>query len=59
MTIPTTKLVDSNKQKDCSEENVAAAFSNSDDYETAMIGKWHLSRIKDENYTYEFAVDEV
>jgi len=59
VTIPTTKLIDTPEQKDCSEENLAAAFAASDDYETAMIGKWHLSRINDDDYTYDSAVGEV
>ncbi len=55
VTIPTTKL----EQNDCSEENLAAVFNAAEEYETAMIGKWHLSRIRDRDYTYENAVDQV
>ena len=59
VTIPTTKLIDTPTQKDCSAENVATAFNADPEYETAMIGKWHLSRFKDETYTYQNAVDEI
>lgn len=55
VTIPSTKLMDD----DCSAENLAAAFGADEDYDTAMIGKWHLTRIRDADYSYQHAVDEV
>lgn len=58
VTIPTTKLRDTANQKDCSSENLAAAFSDAD-YATAMVGKWHLSKIDTSTYTYDSAVDTV
>lgn len=54
VTIPTTKL-DGN---DCTQENLAAEFK-ANGYRTAMIGKWHLSRISRTDYTYEGAVETV
>lgn len=58
VTIPTTKLQDKDGQNDCSEENLAATFQNAG-YSTAMIGKWHLSKIDKDEYTYELAVKTV
>mmetsp|Transcript_20506 Transcript_20506/g.43459 ORF Transcript_20506/g.43459 Transcript_20506/m.43459 type:complete len:666 (-) Transcript_20506:1559-3556(-) len=58
VTIPYTKLVDLDGQNDCSEENIAVAFRNGG-YETAIMGKWHLSRIDKETYTYDTAVETV
>ena len=52
--IPATKLSD----EDCSTENVAAAFQTGG-YRTGMMGKWHLSSIRDDSYTYEGAVETV
>ena len=54
VTIPTTKL----EGNDCSTENLAAAFS-SEGYRTAMVGKWHLSRLGRNEYSYETAVNTV
>ena len=59
VTIPSTKLIDHGGQDDCTVENMAAQFADDLDYKTAMIGKWHLSRIKDVDYTYEHAKSEV
>ena len=59
VTIPTTKLQDAGGKNDCSEENLAAVFNSIDEYETAMIGKWHLSRIRDRDYSYDYAVNQV
>jgi len=56
--IDTTKLQDIDEQKDCSKENLAVAFRN-EDYRTGMFGKWHLSSIPEDEYTYEKAVDIV
>ncbi len=56
--IPTTKLTDMDGQNDCSRDNIAATFQENG-YHTAMIGKWHLSRISDETYTYDNAVSIV
>jgi arylsulfatase A-like enzyme len=58
VTIPTTKLEDTDDQNDCSSENLAAAFSDAE-YATAMVGKWHLSGIDKSTYTYASAVDTV
>lgn len=58
VTIPTTKLQDVDGQNDCSEENLAVAFRD-EGYETAMMGKWHLSRINTDTYTYDSAVETV
>jgi len=54
VTIPTTKLSDIGGQNDCSEENLAQAFSGAG-YRTAMFGKWHLTTIADNDYTYDSA----
>ncbi len=56
--IPTTKLTDMGGQNDCSSDNIAATFQDNG-YHTAMIGKWHLSKIPDETYTYDNAVSIV
>lgn len=59
--IPRTKLVDAEEggfPQDCSKENIAATFQRNG-YRTAMIGKWHLSRIQIDTYTYESAVETV
>jgi len=58
VTIPTTKLVDLDGINDCTKENIAVQFTNNG-YRTGMIGKWHLSKIKDDEYTYAAAVDRV
>jgi len=58
VTIPTTKLIDTDEQKDCSEENLAVAFNDAG-YSTAMFGKWHLSKFTPETYTYQNGVDAV
>lgn len=52
--IPTTKLRDVGEERDCTETNLAVAFSQLG-YQTGMVGKWHLSAIKDQDYTYELA----
>ena len=54
VTIPTTKL----QGKDCKRNNLAHAFRD-DDYTTAMIGKWHLSKIDKDTYTYSGSVGTV
>jgi arylsulfatase A-like enzyme len=54
VTIPTTKL----EGGDCSSENLAQAFRE-EDYATGMVGKWHLSNINNDQYTYESSVDTV
>ena len=59
--IPMTKLVDAEEgsgPQDCSKENIAATFQRNG-YRTAIIGKWHLSRIWSDEYTYESAVEIV
>eukprot|EP00536_Pseudo-nitzschia_multiseries_P014063 jgi/Psemu1/291231/fgenesh1_pg.652_\ len=53
-TIPTTKL----EETDCSNDNMAVAFQSAG-YRTGMFGKWHLTKIKEEVYTYERATDYV
>jgi len=58
VTIPTTKLEDSDEQKDCSEENLAQAFSGAG-YRTGMFGKWHLTNFPDADYTYASATSTV
>jgi len=58
VTIPTTKLQDIDGQNDCSEENVANQFKNAE-YRTGMFGKWHMSSIEDNDYSYDSAVDIV
>ena len=61
VSIPTTKLTDAKNSadpQDCSRENLAATFQRND-YRTAMIGKWHLSKIKDSTYTYDSAVTTI
>ncbi len=55
VTIPTTKLADVNGYHDCAGYNLASTF-RSNGYNTSMIGKWHLSAIKDETYTYDNSV---
>jgi len=61
VTIPRTKLKDTNEQDDCSTENMAQAFASAG-YKTAMVGKWHLTRFdtdntgKDNSYNYTNAV---
>jgi len=54
VTIPNTKLED----EDCSSENLAAVLKG-EDYATAMVGKWHLSKINRNTYTYAEAVNTV
>ena len=54
VTIPNTKL----DGEDCLAENLAAAL-NSEGYTTAMFGKWHLTKINRNTYTYQEAVDSV
>lgn len=54
VSIPTTKL----EGDDCSSENMAAEFQRNG-YRTAMIGKWHLSKINKRSYTYENALNTV
>mmetsp|Transcript_13078 Transcript_13078/g.36191 ORF Transcript_13078/g.36191 Transcript_13078/m.36191 type:complete len:850 (+) Transcript_13078:53-2602(+) len=54
VTIPTTKLMGD----DCATQNLAAEFQ-ANGYRTAMIGKWHLSNIRKNTYSYEGAVDTV
>jgi len=56
--IPNTKLQDVDGMNDCSEDNIAATLKRNG-YQTAMIGKWHLSSIADESYTYDSAVQTV
>lgn len=58
VTIPSTKLEDIGELKDCSEDNLAATLQNNG-YRTKMVGKWHLSWIDDEEYTYSGGVDTV
>jgi len=55
ITLPFTKLEDIGDLHDCSEENLARSFQKDQDYKTAMFGKWHLSNIEDEDYTYDHA----
>ena len=52
--IPKTKL----QSEDCASDNIATQFRDNG-YRTAMIGKWHLSRINKSTYTYDSAVDIV
>jgi len=52
--IPKTKL----QGEDCTSDNIAVSFRDNG-YRTAMIGKWHLSRINKNTYTYDSAVDIV
>jgi len=52
--IPKTKL----QSEDCTSNNIAVSFCDNG-YRTAMIGKWHLSRINKSTYTYDSAVDTV
>lgn len=58
VTISNTKLEDVNGMNDCSTDNIAATLQNNG-YQTAMIGKWHLSGINYESYTYNSAVETV
>ena len=52
--IPKTKL----EGEDCSLNNIAVQFRDNG-YRTAMFGKWHLTEIDKDTYTYENAVSSV
>lgn len=54
ITIPNTKL----EGEDCTTENLAVTFKDAG-YATAMVGKWHLSKINRNNYQYDSAVETV
>ncbi|GFH52542.1 hypothetical protein CTEN210_09018 [Chaetoceros tenuissimus] len=54
VTIPTTKM----QNQDCSTDNLAATFQRNN-FATAMLGKWHLSRFNNNQYTYSNAVATV
>jgi len=53
-TIPATKLTST----DCTNDNIAVTFQNNG-YQTKMVGKWHLSKIEKEDYSYASSVDIV
>ncbi|KNC82333.1 hypothetical protein SARC_05372 [Sphaeroforma arctica JP610] len=51
VTIPTTKLEDVVGHSDCTKDNMAVEF-RSNGYRTGVVGKWHLSNIRNEAYSY-------